>query len=131
MDYAADAITVHAVGGWFSTNCEWGSPLCTIYAWPNSSCPKNHPVDITDPEPTTDKEPETQQIPTKDFMPEPVLASEPEPTASSVPEEVLEVPSYQVCEPAITSVPVGILVELEEEEWLIDWEAEECLDLKD
>lgn len=47
-------------------------------------------------------------------------AMEPERVASSVPGEKPEVPSDQVCEPALTSVPVGILGELGDEEWLID-----------
>lgn len=47
-------------------------------------------------------------------------AMEPEPAASSVLEEKLEVPSDQVCEPAITSNPVGLIIKLKEEEWLID-----------
>lgn len=44
--------------------------------------------------------------------------------ASSFPEEEFEVPADQMCEPAITSMPVGVLVDLDEEERLIDWETE-------
>lgn len=35
--------------------------------------------------------------------------------------------SDQVCEPVYTSVPVGVLVELDDEEWLIDWDSAEPL----
>lgn len=38
-----------------------------------------------------------------------------------------EFPADQVCEPDITSMPVGVLVELDAEEWLIDWETEVTL----
>lgn len=39
-----------------------------------------------------------------DTEPEPMPATEPEPVASSVPEEKPDIPSDQVCEPALTSV---------------------------
>ncbi|ROL46706.1 hypothetical protein DPX16_12599 [Anabarilius grahami] len=43
-----------------------------------------------------------------------------EPAAVSI----LEQKPDQVSKPAFTSVPMGILVELDEEEWLIDWKTE-------
>lgn len=45
-----------------------------------------------------------------------------EPAATSVPKKKPEGPADQVSEPAITSVSVGVLVELDTEEWLIDLE---------
>ncbi len=45
-----------------------------------------------------------------------------EPAATSIPKKKPEGPADQVSEPAITSVSVGGLVELDTEEWLIDLE---------
>ncbi|RXN15987.1 vegetative cell wall gp1-like protein [Labeo rohita] len=65
-----------------------------------------------EPEPTADQE--THLKP----------ATESETAASSIVEEESEVLADQVCEPAVTSVQVRVLVELEENDWLIDWSAE-------
>lgn len=39
---------------------------------------------------------------------------------TSVPEEEPKVLAYHACEPAVSSTPVGISVELDEQKWLID-----------
>lgn len=68
------------------------------------------------PEPTADGEftPAAMEEPVRRTAQ--TIASEPEPQCESV----------QVCEPA-TTVPVGVLVELDTEDWLIDWETEVVL----
>lgn len=53
-------------------------------------------------------------MPTTDFMPEPMPATEPEPAASSIPGEKPEFLFDQVCQ-------------LDEEVWLIDWETKVTL----
>ncbi|XDV21149.1 hypothetical protein PO909_026302 [Leuciscus waleckii] len=72
--------------------------------------------------------PEPDPAPTAEMEPEPTTdretAIEPEPAASSVQEEKPEVLADQVCESAITSELVGVLVELEENDWFTDWSSE-------
>lgn len=68
------------------------------------------PVDIMDSGPT----------PTMDKEPEPTIELQLMPATDFVPEEKSEVPAYQLCETAMKSMPLGVLVELDEEEWLID-----------
>lgn len=53
-------------------------------------------------------------MPATETVPEPMPETEPQLAVSFVPEEKSEVPFDQVFEPAITSVPVGIQVELED-----------------
>ncbi|KAL0173504.1 hypothetical protein M9458_029472, partial [Cirrhinus mrigala] len=78
-----------------------------------------HLSSITTPEP----DPGPPQTRETHLMP----ATEPEPAASSIVEEEPKVPADQVCEPAVISVPVRVLVELEKNDWLINWSAEYCL----
>lgn len=80
-----------------------------------------HLPSITTPEPdpaatpTVEMEPE----PTADKETQPMPTTEPELAASFVWEGKPKVPADQVCELDITSDPLGVLVELEEDEWLI------------
>ncbi|KAL0181961.1 hypothetical protein M9458_021336, partial [Cirrhinus mrigala] len=71
---------------------------------PASSLP--HPMEHL-PEPTADKEPEPAMMLVPETTPEPIIAPEPEHNGNS----------DQVCEPATSSVPVGVLVQLERMEW--------------
>ncbi|ROL45638.1 hypothetical protein DPX16_17754 [Anabarilius grahami] len=83
---------------------------------PSISAPETDPtlMPTTDTEPTADRE--TQPLPAMEIEPKPAK----EPAAISVPEDKPEVPADQVCEPAAISMPVGVLVELDTEGWMID-----------
>ncbi|ROL23514.1 CD81 protein [Anabarilius grahami] len=59
------------------------------------------------PEPTTDKEPEAAAMSVPEPTPEPIITPEPEPDGKS----------DQVCEPATSSISVGVLVEYEGMDW--------------
>lgn len=60
-----------------------------------------------------------------DTEPEPKPSTEP--VAKSVPKAKPEVPADQVCELAMTSVTVGVFMDLDSKEWLIDREKEVVL----
>lgn len=81
------------------------------------------PTTTKEPEPTADQEPEL--MPATVPVSEPMTTTEPEPSASSILVTEPAIQSDQVCEPVSTSIPVGLLVVLDTEEWLIDWDSAE------
>lgn len=94
-----------------------------------TSDPVTTPIVNKEPKPIADRE--TQQMPTMDPMPEPMPAMEPEPEALSFPETKPDVQSDQVYELVYKSVPMGVLIELDDVEWLIDWNSAEPLPTRD
>lgn len=92
-----------------------GSPL-TVEAAREEACStisitipaQNPPVDFI--------KPELKPTPTADTEQEPMPAKDPQPEATSVQELDSAAQSDQVCVPVRTSVSVGALVELDEEE---------------
>ncbi|ROJ62535.1 hypothetical protein DPX16_21521 [Anabarilius grahami] len=105
----------------------------------------HHPVDLSDTKglslreaiirclesvypqsrPQTDPEPNTQPHLTTEILPEPPADSEqPVTTVPTIaPEQMPQCESDQGCEPA-TTMPEGILVVLNTEDWLINWHSE-------
>lgn len=118
------------LGKWIFFNCGLEEDPATSIQLHSPSITSPEPDPVTtltadkEPEPTADREP---SLPTTDITPEAKPTTERVPAAESISEEMPEVPSSQGCEPAITSVPVGVLVEMDKEEWLIDWITEVVL----
>lgn len=65
--------------------------------------------------PTTEKEPELTS--STDPVPEPIPTTEPEPAAMSFQDWKTTAKGDKVCEPASTYVPLGVLVELDENDF--------------